>query len=157
MPSSKLHMLVSSYTGQFYYLTNHVLAHRCSFPGCGSVLVLDGNMKNYRDVCHAKDAGYVKFEGLDGSIKTGCPESPGFKSRYCVDHKNQACDLLSSDQMEVDDELNVVPGAVMRSASSQREKGSLVAELILSKKVTRKMTYYQVTATLCDEETVTKC
>ena len=29
-------------------------------------------MKNRRDVCYAKDAGFIGFEGLAGSIKTGC-------------------------------------------------------------------------------------
>ena len=34
-----------------YY--NITTAHTCKFPGCSNVLVLDGNMKNRRDVCLA--------------------------------------------------------------------------------------------------------
>ena len=41
-----------------------------------SYMVLDGNMKNHRDVCYAKDAGFIEFEGLKGLIKTGCAAAP---------------------------------------------------------------------------------
>ena len=60
--------------------------HKCNYPGCINVLVLDGNMKNRRDICSAKDAGYVEYPGLPGRIKTGCMASPAFKSRYCNQH-----------------------------------------------------------------------
>ena len=43
-------------------------AHQCHVKGCHSVLVLDGNMKNRRDVCKARHAGYVNYEGLQGSL-----------------------------------------------------------------------------------------
>ena len=46
--------------------------HSCKFPGYGTVLILDGNMKNRRDICFAKSAGYIEFDGLSGSITTGC-------------------------------------------------------------------------------------
>lgn len=49
-------------------------------------------MKNRRDVCFAKDAGYIAFSGLPGTIKTGCQATPAYKSRYCEDHKHFACD-----------------------------------------------------------------
>lgn len=123
-------------------------AHTCSFPGCGSVLVIDGNMKNYRDVCHAKDAGYIQFEGLQGSIKTGCSASPDYKSRYCFNHKNHACNLLYCPEQTGEDgedgELDVIPGPALRCSSRSADSGNLVAELILAKKMTRKQTYYQV-------------
>ena len=112
----------------------NIKAHSCSFPGCGSVLVMDGNMKNRRDVCFAKDAGYIQFDGLSGSIKTGCPASPAFKSRYCLDHVNQACTLVQSE--EIDEDL-----AADYHPNNDRE---VVAEMILAKKTTRKQTYYQV-------------
>ena len=67
------------------------VAHRCKFPGCGSVFVLDGNMKNRRDVCYAKDAGFIQFDGLPGLIKTGCTSTPAFKSHYCSHHGNPIC------------------------------------------------------------------
>jgi hypothetical protein len=108
------------------------------------VLVLDGNMKNYRDVCYAKDAGFIEFEGLEGSIKIGCSASPDFKSRYCSHHKHQACDLLSSGEVNPDEDLDVILGPTLRSGGRQVGQGNLIAELILAKKETRKQTYYQV-------------
>lgn len=63
----------SHYAGK--YITAHMgivmvshfcVGHQCKFPGCGTVLVVDGNMKNRRDVCKAKDAGYIEFLGLPG-------------------------------------------------------------------------------------------
>ena len=50
------------------------------------MLVLDGNQKNRRDVCLAKDAGSINYSGLPGHIKTGCTASPSFKSRFCRRH-----------------------------------------------------------------------
>ena len=135
------------YIVDIYGMSSHVsLAHACSFPGCGSVLVLDGNMKNHRDVCYAKDAGFIQFNGLPGLIKTGCPGSPDFKSQYCAQHKPLACDLLNSG--EVDDELGITPGPALRSQEKRQHPGSPIAEMILAKKTTRKQTYYQVCAIL---------
>ena len=57
-------------------------------------MVLDGNMKNQRDVCLAKDAGYISYPGLPGRIKTGCMATPGFKSRFCLQHKIRSCVAL---------------------------------------------------------------
>ena len=41
------------------------------------MLVIDGNMNV------ATEAGFVKYEGLPGAIKTGCQLSPMYQSRYC--------------------------------------------------------------------------
>ena len=127
------------------------LAHSCSYPGCGKVLILDGNMKNHRDVCFAKDAGFIKFEGLDGSIKTGCPETPAFKNRYCTDHKPQVCNLDCSE--ERDESLNIQTGPELRSKAQtlykDSSKGEPIAEMILGKKTTRKQSYYQVIMHTC--------
>lgn len=87
-------------------------------------------MKNRRDVCCAKNAGFIQFDGLPGSIKTGCPETPAFKSRYCSQHKSQACDLHS---LEVDDELDVPSGPTLR-LHQQQSAGNPIAEMILAKK-----------------------
>ena len=111
------------------------VAHRCSFPGCGSVLVLDGNMKNHRDVCYAKDAGFIQFDGLSGLIKTGCPASPDYKSQYWAQHKNHACALPTYE--EVDDELGTTPGPAVRSQQRRQHSGNPIAEMILAKKTTR--------------------
>ena len=81
-------------------------------------------MKNQHDVCMAKDAGFVEFTGLLGSIKTGCQRTSAFKSRYCLDHLNHACTYQADD------------------AGSGTEEG--IVEVLLAKKVTRSTTYYQV-------------
>ena len=44
--------------------------------------MLDGNMKNRRDVCMAKDAGSIEYPGLPGHIKSGCTASPKFNSLH---------------------------------------------------------------------------
>ena len=42
--------------------------HLCDTHGCGSVLVLDGNMKNCRQVCACCDIGELKFAELQGTV-----------------------------------------------------------------------------------------
>ena len=51
-----------------------------------NTLVIDGNMKNRRDVCAATEAGCIEYEGLPGVIVTGCQQTPGYQSRYCYSH-----------------------------------------------------------------------
>lgn len=41
-----------------------IVGHRCDVKGCGSVLVLDGNMKNARTVCAFNNVGELRFEGI---------------------------------------------------------------------------------------------
>ncbi len=122
------------------------LAHACKFPGCGTALIVDGNMKNRRDVCYAKDAGHVEFENLSGSIKTGCQATPAYKSRYCDQHKHFACDsrYLTGTEAEDSGNLDAPIGTVMRSTQTQKLPGESIVELILAKKVTRRQTYYKV-------------
>ena len=118
-----------------YYLYNKEVVvtvsidHTCTYPGCGKVLVLDGNMKNYRDICMAKDAGFVEFRGLPGYIKTGCQHTPAYKCRYCEKHMNQAItqSATEGDHLQVDAE------------------GEAIVEMIIDKKVTRNETHYKVT------------
>ena len=100
-------------------------------------------MKNRRDVCYAKDAGFIQFDGLPGLIKTGCTSTPAFKSHYCSHHINQVCELKGSEFID-DDEMDKPTGPVLRSHSSKQSTESAVAEMILAKKTTRKQTYYQV-------------
>lgn len=57
------------------------------------MLVLDGNMKNRRHVCNARDAGYIEYPGLPGKVKTGCMLTPEYKSKYCSEHKIRACNF----------------------------------------------------------------
>ena len=89
------------------------------------MLVIDGNMKNRRDVCAATEAGYVEYNGLPGNIKTGCPETPAFMSQYCYEHSARIGKRMSETEGLSDSEENVVA-------------------FITNKKQTRNGTYYQV-------------
>lgn len=64
------------------------------------MLVLDGNMKNRRHVCNARDAGYIQYPGLPGKVKTGCMLTPEYKSKYCSQHKIRACDFSADSSLE---------------------------------------------------------
>lgn len=101
-----------------------IVGHSCKYPGCRQVLVLDGNMKNQREVCMARDAGYTTYGGLAGSVKTGCPNTPAYKCRYCKEHIQQS---------PMYDKCN----------RAEDDNGGVV-QLLLAKKVTRNETYYQV-------------
>lgn len=81
-------------------------------------------MKNHRDVCKADHAGYIKFDGLPGQVRTGCMQSPDLMSRFCKLHKPRACKLVSE------------------QGHDSNQEG--VVEMILQKKVLRKRTLYQV-------------
>lgn len=43
----------------FQFLYSMFLEHSCNYPGCKTVLVVDGNLKNRRDVCAAREAGFI--------------------------------------------------------------------------------------------------
>ena len=103
-------------------------------------------MKNRRDVCYAKDAGYVEFDGLSGSIKTGCQATPAYKSRYCEQHKPFACDfkMVAAEKAVDASDLDGPIGSTLRSAQKNQEPGEDIIEIILAKKVTRRQTYYKV-------------
>ena len=92
--------------------------HRCNKPGCGNVIIIDGNMKNHRAVCAANEAGYVQYENLPGIVKTGCMNTPDIRSQYCSIHK---------------------PRAAISNVSTHN-----VVEMILEKRVTRNKTCYKV-------------
>ena len=79
-------------------------------------------MKNHRDVCMATEAGYAEFDGLPGRVRTGCPNTPKLKSRYC--------DLHTPTSFESND----VDGTVKK----------VQLAFITGKKVTRNTTLYQV-------------
>ena len=113
------------------YHTKSQLGHSCSYPGCKKVLVLDGNMKNRRDVCMAREAGYTVYENLPGVIKTGCLNSPEPNARHCRVHRVRACNPASSIPMD-------------EAAPKVTDSGEQVVEMILEKKVTRKAIYYKV-------------
>lgn len=49
------------------------LEHECDTPGCKTVCVIDGNMKNARQVCLCKHVGELHFQDLQGSVVVGKP------------------------------------------------------------------------------------
>lgn len=104
----------------YYNLSFYLPAHRCKCKGCGKVLVVDGNMKNNRQVCAAVNAGYVDYAGLSGSVRTGCPETPEVKSKFCSIHKPRI--LLTA----------------------EKNSDGRVIETIVASKQTRSNTFYQV-------------
>lgn len=99
------------------------------------MLIIDGNIKNHRDVCFASHAGYTEYSGLPGKVCTGCPNTPDYSSRYCKTHKP-----------------TVAIPQVSEQGTDDRPQKSLVQEdqvgLIISKRVTRKSVLYQVSVTV---------
>ena len=90
------------------------------------MLVIDGNMKNRRDVCAASEAGFTEYEGLPGVIKTGCQLSPGYQSRYCHKHALRITSITDGEEQTL----------------SCTKYG--IVKFITAKKVTCYATYYQV-------------
>ena len=105
-----------------------LIEHKFSSPGCGSVLVLDGNCKNYRDVCNAREARYVEYEGLEGMVKTGCMNTPRLESRFCELHSPRVMNCVDGDEV-----------------SSGRGKERVLV-IIIGKRETRSGTHYQVSS-----------
>ncbi len=108
----------------------HTIDHRCNKKGCGEVFVMDGNMKNHRDVCFATNAGYVEYQGLHGRVRSGCPNTPCHKSRYCTVHKP----AIAIPQQEQE-----VGTSTLSSMTSEGEVG-----MIIGKRNTRQSTLYEV-------------
>lgn len=108
-----------------------ISAHQCRFPGCNQVLVLDGNMKNWRDICAASEAGYIEYKSLPGTIKTGCQLSPMRTSKYCFNHAPRVSKICAQDCT-----------STFESAGSIVEEG--IVKVLLAKKVTRNSTLYEV-------------
>ena len=119
--------------------------HRCDKKGCGHVLVIDGNMKNHRDVCLAREAGFAEFSGLPGKIKTGCPNTPQPKSRYCPSHTPTA--------FTPEGDTTSTETAAHTSSSKLDEQ----LAYITAKKITRQSTFYQVHYTIIIHYSVTCC
>ena len=111
------------------YLSN--TGHQCDVAGCGQTIVIDGNMKNYRDVCFAVNAGYVEYKGLPGRVRTGCQNTPQYMSRYCGVHNPV---VAIPQNIQLDD--NPKPST---SATREDQVG-----LIVNKRVTRRSTLYEV-------------
>ena len=103
------------------------------------MLVLDGNMKNRRDVCMAHNVGCTIYEGLPGVLKTGCMNSPEFKARHCSLHRVRACTPYVA--------LDFDEAAPERKESREKGCGNDTGE-----KVTRKATYYKVNLLLSSNQ-----
>ena len=86
--------------------------------------MLDGNMKNSRDVCAAQHAGFVEYSGLPGRVTTGCMETPEQCSKYCSRHKPRQ--------------------SVRHCINDDQKNQGGVIEMITAKKSTRTNTFYQV-------------
>lgn len=106
--------------------------HRCAKKGCGYALVIDGNMKNHRDCCFAINAGYIEYKGLPGRVRSGCPNTPDYKSRYCSLHKPAVAipQKISPD------------GSAPNPSTPASEEDQV--GLIINKRVTRSSTLYEV-------------
>lgn len=110
------------------------VGHRCTSPGCGTVLVFDGNCKNYRDVCKARDAGYMEYDGLEGVVKTGCMNTPKLESRYCELHTQN---VAVPQHLDLD---GVYPQTTQNLSSAEES----VIAMITGKRSTRSGDYFQV-------------
>lgn len=88
------------------------------------MLVIDGNMKNRRDICGTTEAGFVEYEGLLGAIKTGCQLSLGYQSRYCYHHAPRV--------------------STIENVIKESDLNEGVVKFIIVQKQTRNDTYYQV-------------
>ena len=100
------------------------------------ILVLDGNMKNQRNICAATEARYIQYPHLHGSIKTGCQLSPPYSSKYYYLHAPRVCAGMLMQESDLCSESLVQP-------SCKSIHG--VAHFVTGKKVTRNQVYYQVT------------
>ena len=113
------------------------VGHMCNYPGCQSVIVVDGNMKNRRDICAATEAGYVEYSGLPGKIKSGCQLTPMQTSKYCYQHAERVCKPTPASLQEDEEQ-----GRASSNRKMLSEEG--IVKMILSKKQTRSGVYYQV-------------
>ena len=82
------------------------------------VFIMDGNMKNHRDVRQATYAGYTEYDSLPGRVHTGCPTTPDYKSKYCKLHKPlavvpEASNVDGSSSSGVEDQVGLITGIRM--------------------------------------------
>ena len=95
-------------------------------------MVLDGNMKNHRQVCLAQEAGCAEFNSLPGKVKTGCINTPQLKSRYCQAHTPT---IFTPQENE-----DVSESTVLCAIPSQEKQ----LAYITNKKTTRQTTFHEV-------------
>ncbi|CAB4004926.1 Hypothetical predicted protein [Paramuricea clavata] len=113
--------------------------HICDVPGCKSVVVIDGNMKNARQVCSCLDVGELHFDGMSGSILVGCQNTPGKKSRFCDVHKDAAC-ALKDDWSSMTDSIEQKP----TSGVLESDDTDVLPIKVLNERETRQGKFYEV-------------
>ncbi len=96
-------------------------------------------MKNHRDVCYAINAGYSEYAGLPGRVRTGCPNTPDYKSLFCALHK-PAVALRSAGVAEPQDTCKSSSSQTLSQQDSSQEP----IGLIIGKRSTRNSTLYKV-------------
>ena len=115
---------------KLYFFAQKIKDHRCQKQGCGEVFIIDGNMKNHRAVCLPRKLDmHNNHHGLPGKIRTGCPNTPDLRSRFCSKHKPTVV-TPQPDQLEV-----------------EHSKG--LQGIIIGKKRTCQTTLYEVINTVC--------
>ena len=83
----------------------------------------------------ASDAGFVEYPSLPGMIKTGCVNSPAFKSRFCMQHCPRSC--VSKPRKLSESDIHSPLDPVELSEKSPFETGESIVEMILEKRETR--------------------
>ena len=109
---------------------------------------MDGNQKNQRSICMAKDAGYIEFSSLPGS---GCINTPQYKSRFCEVHTPRACNTKPVHLSETQLDTDVIESSDAHLSNTQSQSvgaGEPIVQLLLEKKTTRSDTYYKVVGIL---------
>ncbi|XP_044174053.1 uncharacterized protein LOC114970138 isoform X3 [Acropora millepora] len=107
--------------------------HSCEVPGCNDVLVLDGNMKNARQVCSCRDIGELQYAGMEGTVVVGCQNTPGKGSRYCHIHNGFARQFQDDN---IEDTIN--------ESKTAHNSDELLVVKILNEKSTKKTKMYEV-------------
>ena len=97
----------------------------------------------------AKDTGYIYYEGLPGSIHTGCIQTPALNSRFCKDHEECVYNLpVASDDEIQNAEVEEMSSGPFTSAKAKAQGATSevlgLVERVLDQKVTRNKTYYKV-------------
>ena len=101
-------------------------------------------MNNNREVCFAVDAGFTEFTNLPGLIKTGCPNTPAYKSRYCASHGP-----LVAIPHKLDEAKEVV--------TVQKAEEPRLAGIITGKRTTRSSMLFEVHAKYMIYSRVNQC
>ncbi|CAB4006023.1 Hypothetical predicted protein [Paramuricea clavata] len=112
--------------------------HVCDIAGCKRVIVLDGNMKNAREVCACNNVGELFFSGMEGSIVVGCQNTPKKGSRYCVEHENLSSPFIDDSCLLTSEKRSV---AELPQIDLRKE---ILPVKIMNEKETRQGKFYQV-------------